>query len=51
MLGRLREEVAQGYTEYALLLAAIALALLFMLLYFGGALSDIYEGIINRVPR
>ena len=50
MLGRLGEQVVQGYTEYALLLAAIALALLLMLLYFGGALSDIYQGIINHLP-
>ena len=38
MLSRVREEAAQGQTEYALLLAAIGLALLLMLLHFGGAL-------------
>ena len=49
MLGRLREEVAQGYTEYALLLAAIALALLLILLRFGDSLVAIYRSIIERL--
>jgi hypothetical protein len=50
MLSRLREEAAQGQTEYALLLAAIGLASLLMLLYFGGVLNDIYQWIINHLP-
>ncbi|MGB5933029.1 MAG: hypothetical protein WBH57_08180 [Anaerolineae bacterium] len=50
MLSRVREEVAQGQTEYALLLAAIGLASLLMLLYFGGWLSETYQWIINHLP-
>lgn len=50
MLGRVREEVAQGQTEYALLLAAVSLALLLTLLYFGGWLSETYQWIINHLP-
>lgn len=50
MLSRAREEVAQGETEYALLLAAMSLALLFTLLYFGGHLSDTYQWITNQLP-
>lgn len=50
MLARLREEVAQGYTEYALLLAAIALALLLILLRFGDSLVAIYRSIIDQLP-
>jgi len=46
---RVREEVAQGQTEYALLLAAMSLALLLMLFYFGGRLSDTYQWIINQL--
>jgi len=44
-----REEVAQGQTEYALLLAAVSLALLLTLFYFGGRLSDTYQWIINQL--
>jgi len=50
VLSRVREEAAQGQTEYALLLAAIGLASLLMLLYFGGALSEAYQWIINHLP-
>jgi len=46
---RVREEVAQGQTEYALLLAAVSLALLLTLFYFGGRLSDTYQWIINQL--
>jgi len=49
VLNRVREEVAQGQTEYALLLTAIGLAVLLMLFYFGGWLSDTYQWIINHV--
>jgi len=45
-----RGEVAQGQTEYALLLAMIGLASLLLLLYFGGVLSDIYQWIVNHLP-
>lgn len=50
MLSRIREEVAQGQTEYALLLTAMGLATLLMLLHFGGWLSDIYQWILNHLP-
>lgn len=50
MLSRVREEAAQGQTEYALLLALIALASLLLLLYFGGWLSETYQWIINHLP-
>jgi len=49
VLSRVREEVAQGQTEYALLLVAIGLASLLMLLYFGGWLGETYQWIINRL--
>ena len=49
MFRRVREEVAQGQTEYALLLAAMTLALLLMLLYFGGRLSDTYQWITSQL--
>jgi len=50
VLYRVREKVAQGQTEYALLLAAVALFLLLILLYFGGQLSDTYQWIIDHLP-
>ena len=50
MLSMVRGEVAQGQTEYALLLAMIGLASLLLLLYFGGVLSDIYQWIVNHLP-
>ena len=49
MFRRVREEVAQGQTEYALLLAAMSLALLLALVYFGGSLIDTYQWIINQL--
>ncbi|MGB5934079.1 MAG: hypothetical protein WBH57_13565 [Anaerolineae bacterium] len=49
MFRRVREEVAQGQTEYALLLAAVSLALLLTLIYFGGSLIDTYQWIIGQL--
>lgn len=49
MLSRVREEVGQGQTEYALLLMLIAMALIFVVTYFGGSLVGTYEGIITHL--
>lgn len=50
MLSRVREEAAQGQTEYGLLLILIAITLVVMLTLFGEQLSGIYEWIINQLP-
>jgi Flp pilus assembly pilin Flp len=49
VLSRVREEVAQGQTEYALLLMLIAMALIFVVTYFGGSLVGTYQGIITHL--
>jgi len=43
------EEVAQGQTEYSLVLAAMSLVLLVALAYFGGSLIDTYQWIIGHL--
>lgn len=49
MFRGVREEVAQGQTEYSLLLAAMSLVLLLALAYFGGSLIDTYQWIIGHL--
>ena len=50
VLNRVRDEVAEGQTEYTWLLTAIPLVLPLMPLHFGGWLSDTYQWIINHLP-
>jgi len=49
VFSRVREEVAQGYTEYALLLSGVGLFLLFTLLYLGGQIINTYQWIISHL--
>lgn len=49
MFRGIREEVAQGQTEYSLLLAAMSPVLLLALAYFGGPLIDTYQWIISHL--
>ena len=50
MLSRLREEAAQGYVEYGLLLMLIAIALVLLLVFFGEEVVAIYNRIIAYLP-
>ncbi|GEM_PF-2610457 len=50
MLSRVREETAQGLTEYALLYLGVALALIVLLGVFGEQVTDVYQRIIIQLP-
>lgn len=50
VFSKLKEETAQGLTEYALLGVAVALALIVMVTLFGERLSGFYSSIITHLP-
>lgn len=50
MLSGLREETAQGLTEYALLILFVAIALVLIVTLFGQSLGDTYSQIITKLP-
>ena len=46
----LRHEEGQGLTEYALILALVALVVVAGLTSFGGGLGNVYQRIIAALP-
>lgn len=50
VLSIVTEQVAQGETEFALLLSTIALAVLFVFIRFGVQVLDIYHLIVSYLP-
>jgi len=50
MLNRLREEAAQGLTEYGLILVLVAIGLVLLLTILGQQVSDAYQSIIDSLP-
>jgi pilus assembly protein Flp/PilA len=47
MVGRAREDKGQGLTEYALILALIAVAVIAAIVFLGGTISHIFNHVGN----